>query len=147
MSKSIKLKNNVYLSDKSIKYESGTFTPTIKGLTNAGTITYSFNYGHYTKIGNLLFYDFKMGISKIENASGMLQINGIPYSDSSFTNAQNNGTLIVSGDLFQSNNIRMLWFGNGLIISTPNNGLGGMSIANTTNTNYIYGTGIIFVNE
>lgn len=150
MGKTIKLKNNIKISDSSIKYESGTFKPTIRGTTTAGTAVYGFQYGHYTKIGNVCFYDFKMSITSFNGASGMLQIGDIPYSDTSFTNAQNSGNVMVSGDMFSSNNgntIRQLWFGNGMIISGKDNSLGGLAIINTTNTNYIYGTGMIFINE
>ncbi len=147
MGKTIKLKNNIKISDSSIKYESGMFTPSIKGSTADGTATYDFNYGYYTKIGNICFYDFKMSITSFNGAGGLLQISGIPYSDNALAYAQNSGNVMVSGDMFGGNTIRQLWFGDGMIISDGNNSLGGLAIINTTSTNYIYGTGMIFINE
>ena len=133
------------MSDISSLFDSGTFTPTIKGSTSSGTITYTLQYGRYQKIKNIVFYDFRIGISAISNASGQLIINGIPYLSNIDGNNCNIGNMMSYGDLF-SNNIRQLWtVSNNIVVSSANNEIGALNINNTTSNNYLYGTGYFFI--
>jgi len=67
-------------------YEEGTWTPTFAGGTTNPTVTYSYQYGYYTKIGNLVYLTFRIGASAYSGGSGSLQIKGMPFSASSQTN-------------------------------------------------------------
>lgn len=74
-------------------YEVGTFTPTLKAATSDFTsVTYSNQYGFYTKIGNLVHIDIYLQTSNTTGGSGTLQIDGLPFSafnDSSYNNSGN----------------------------------------------------------
>lgn len=126
--------------------ESGTFTPSIDGNVTSATITYSLQEGKYTKIGNVIYYDFKLIIDNISGGSGLIKIVGIPYLNNINTYGANIGNVMCLGDIFGNNNIRTLWSaGNELIISDINNGIGGLSISNTTSTNYLYCSGFFMI--
>jgi hypothetical protein len=60
-------------------YEEGTFTPTVIGTTTAGTATYAYNSGSYTKIGNLVTVSFYVSWSS-GNGTGNLRIAGLPFT-------------------------------------------------------------------
>lgn len=63
-------------------YEEGTWTPSIAGATTAGTATYSFQGGRYTKIGNRVFVDGYISWSSHTGTGDML-ISGLPFNVSS----------------------------------------------------------------
>jgi len=60
-------------------YEEGTFTPTVIGTTTAGTASYSYNSGSYTKIGNLVTISFYIAWSS-GTGTGDLRIAGLPFT-------------------------------------------------------------------
>ncbi len=67
--------------------ETGTWTPKIAGSTLAGTNTYADQIGHYTKIGNLVFFDFTVSLSAVDsNMSGETCITGFPFAAKRFIN-------------------------------------------------------------
>ena len=58
-------------------YEEGTWTPTVpQGISS---ITYSNQFGYYTKIGDMVIADFWLRISGTGN-SGRIRISGLPFS-------------------------------------------------------------------
>ena len=60
-------------------YEEGTWTPTIEGSTTAGTGTYAFQNGRYTKIGRLVQIVFNVNISA-HTGTGNILIAGVPFA-------------------------------------------------------------------
>ena len=60
-------------------YEEGTFTPTVIGLTTAGTGTYSTQIGKYTKIGRLVTVEVYMDWSA-HTGSGNMAFSGLPFT-------------------------------------------------------------------
>jgi hypothetical protein len=62
--------------------EEGTWTPTLQGLSVAGSHTYSKQTGEYTKVGNLVTASFNITLSsKDANMSGTyLFIGGLPFT-------------------------------------------------------------------
>jgi len=74
-------------------YEEGTWTPT---LPQNGSVTYSTQFGRYTKIGNTVTVWFTVAASSWSGGSGNLNIGGLPY----ITNIEGNfgfgGSLIRS---------------------------------------------------
>jgi hypothetical protein len=60
-------------------YEEGTWTPTVIGTTTAGTASYSYNSGSYTKIGNLVTISFYIAWSS-GTGTGDLRIAGLPFT-------------------------------------------------------------------
>ena len=60
-------------------YEEGTFTPTIKGTSSAGTGTYVTQVGRYTKIGDRVLFDIVIGWSA-HTGTGNMRIAGLPYT-------------------------------------------------------------------
>jgi hypothetical protein len=62
-------------------YEEGTFSPTIKGLGTAGTITYTRNNGRYTKIGNIVHVSIDIKIDAISVApTSDLVFDSLPFT-------------------------------------------------------------------
>ena len=72
-------------------YETGTWTPTFAGSGSNPTITYSTQNGYYTKIGNLVYLTFRIGVSSTSGGSGNLYLKGFPFTISSASN--NFGTI------------------------------------------------------
>ena len=60
-------------------YEEGTWTPTISGDSTAGTGTYTFQQGVYTKVGRLVTVQAKLGWSAHTGTGNML-ITNLPFS-------------------------------------------------------------------
>ena len=60
-------------------YEEGTFTPTIKGTSSAGTGTYVTQVGRYTKIGDRVLFDIVIAWSA-HTGTGNMRIAGLPYT-------------------------------------------------------------------
>ena len=61
-------------------YEEGTWTPTLSGATTAGSITYSQQYGYYTKIGNVVHIDMRIVYTAFSGSAGAARIAGLPYN-------------------------------------------------------------------
>jgi hypothetical protein len=60
-------------------YEEGTFTPTIKGSSTAGTGTYSNRHGNYTKIGDICFINIFIQWSA-HTGSGNMILTDLPFT-------------------------------------------------------------------
>ncbi len=64
-------------------YVEGTFTPIIGGSTTAGTVTYTIQQGKYTRIGNVVHFQFRLGWSNIGDGCGYLRVFNLPCAASS----------------------------------------------------------------
>jgi hypothetical protein len=63
-------------------YEEGTWTPTVRGSSTAGTYTPSTVVGTYTKVGRLVTLQFRIvGFSTASGGVGYLQITGAPFTN------------------------------------------------------------------
>jgi hypothetical protein len=60
-------------------YEEGTFTPTVQGVSSAGTATYSNQLGAYTKIGNLVYVNVYL-IYTSGTGTGQLRVANLPFT-------------------------------------------------------------------
>lgn len=60
-------------------WATNTFTPSIIGMTTAGTATYSLRYGRYTRIGNIVFISIRMTWSA-HTGTGNLAVSGLPFA-------------------------------------------------------------------
>jgi hypothetical protein len=78
-----------YLDD----YEAGTWTPTAYGGTSTGTTTYGYQYGTYTKIGNIVTVSFSMRYTAL-TGTGELRLGGLPFAVNS-----NNSTNVHIGSI------------------------------------------------
>ena len=74
----------------------GTFTPIAFGTSSAGTATYAYQHGQYTKIGRLVFFDLIIGWSS-HTGTGNLRIGGLPLAKS---NIANNYANLIIGDVY-----------------------------------------------
>lgn len=54
------------------------FTPVIQGTTTAGTGTYGNQYGTYTKVGSIVYFEIEIDWSA-HTGTGNMQITGFPY--------------------------------------------------------------------
>ena len=63
-------------------YEEGTWTPAVLGNTTQPTVTYSNQYGVYTKIGNRVWVHGRLTLTAISGGSGYGFINGLPFNPS-----------------------------------------------------------------
>ena len=66
-------------------YEEGTWTPTVRGTSVAGTGTYSIQQGTYVKIGKSVTVSFRCLWTNLTGASGNLMIGGLPFTIDSAT--------------------------------------------------------------
>jgi hypothetical protein len=63
-------------------YEEGTFTPTIYTDGTQPTLTYSKQFGKYTKIGNLVTVQFDVRLATLSGGTGNVLIGGLPFANS-----------------------------------------------------------------
>jgi len=63
-------------------YEEGTFTPTLLGITTAGTgWAYSVQAASYTRIGRMVFVSGRVSLSAVSgDATGQIAIGGLPFT-------------------------------------------------------------------
>jgi hypothetical protein len=60
-------------------YEEGTWTPNLRFGSGTTGITYSFQEGRYTKVGNLVTITFSILLSNKGSSSGTANITGMPF--------------------------------------------------------------------
>ena len=78
-------------------YEEGTFTPTyFPGSGSFGSITYAYQSGKYTKIGNVVYVTIEIATASLSvgSASGTVCIGNLPFAASNW----------FGGTVYQSNN-------------------------------------------
>jgi hypothetical protein len=61
-------------------YEEGTFTPTYTSTATPPTVTYSHQYGKYTRIGRQVFFTVEIGTNSATAGTGLLAIGGLPFT-------------------------------------------------------------------
>jgi len=61
-------------------YEEGTWTPTIIGTTTAGTATYAFQLGYYTKVGRMVQITGYVEWSAGSGSGAGMRMNGLPFT-------------------------------------------------------------------
>jgi len=84
-------------------YEEGTFTPVLAGGTTAGTGTYNYQYGKYTKIGRVVHVAIELEWSD-HTGTGNMRVRTLPFiTPSDGINQQLN---IASSSLTYSNQLR-----------------------------------------
>jgi hypothetical protein len=66
-------------------YDQGTFTPTIFGGSTAGTATYAYQVGEYTRIGNRVYFSTAISYSG-HTGTGSLNVGGLPIAARTRTN-------------------------------------------------------------
>ena len=79
-------------------YEEGSFTPTFDTSISSGTIgsiTYSMQAGHYTKIGDLVYVEGVLRANVTNNGTGTWDIAGLPFTCS---NASGNAAILSCKD-------------------------------------------------
>jgi len=67
-------------------YEEGTFTPTVRGSTTAGTGTYTTQFGRYTKVGRLVTVTVTL-VWTAHTGTGNLQFAGLPFTSANTSGA------------------------------------------------------------
>jgi len=68
-------------------YEEGTFTPIISGATTAGSGTYTYAVGRYTKVGRIVHFQLRVAWTA-HTGTGNMIVDGLPFTSSSVTNSQ-----------------------------------------------------------
>ena len=62
-------------------YEEGTFTPSFQSAGGGHSMTYSAQFGNYTKIGDMVSIEIYLSIGTINaNGTGNLTVQGLPYT-------------------------------------------------------------------
>ena len=77
-------------------YSEGTFTPTVSGTSTAGAATYTTQSGSYTKIGNVVFFQMKLGWSA-HTGTGNTFFGGLPYTTNSSADKQTALSIFTDG--------------------------------------------------
>jgi len=78
-------------------YEEGTITPTITfGGGNTG-LTYSYQVGRYTKIGDTVHYTIHVTLTAKGSSTGELRIGGLPFSATSDSNVLYAAPVFITG--------------------------------------------------
>lgn len=58
----------------------GTFTPTLSSSGTNPTVTYSSRGGSYTRLGNVVYFSFRLTVLSVSGGSGVAQIGGLPFN-------------------------------------------------------------------
>ena len=66
-------------------YVTNTFTPTVFGGTTAGTATYAYQVGEYTRIGNKVYFSLAVSFSS-HTGTGSLNVGALPFTSKLRTN-------------------------------------------------------------
>lgn len=62
-------------------YEEGTFTPTLEAINEDSSVTYTSQYGFYTKVGNLVSISIRLAVSVTSDGTGTsIIIGGLPFA-------------------------------------------------------------------
>ena len=61
-------------------YSTGTYTPVLTGATSNPTVAYTTQVGRYTRIGDAVFFNFKVVLSSTAGGSGNVQISA-PFTE------------------------------------------------------------------
>ncbi len=67
-------------------YEEGTWTPVVYGATTAGSYIYGYQYGKYTKIGNMVHYTLNIYTTGGTAGTGEIRISGLPFTNTADRN-------------------------------------------------------------
>jgi len=84
-------------------YEEGTFTPTVRGSTTAGTGTYTTQFGRYTKVGRLVTVSVTL-VWTAHTGTGNLQFAGLPFTAANTTNAYDGISIAYQSNIASSAN-------------------------------------------
>ena len=111
-------------------YEEGTWTPTLTYSGGNGDLSYAVQDGHYTKVGNSVFFIVRLQFGETTASGYIEQINGLPFTSS--TNGGggmfiDNMTALVGGGQWQ-----MLT--SGTVIYPAVSGTGAATVIASTNT-------------
>ena len=79
-------------------YEEGTWTPQISATDGIGTLTYSAQVGHYTKIGNRVNFHMYVLINQKGTVAGSIRYT-LPFSSASVTNLYTAVSFWVNGSV------------------------------------------------
>jgi hypothetical protein len=121
-------------------YEEGTWTPVLVGATTAGTQTYTWQNGIYTKTGNRVFCSFEININVKDAATvGNLRVTGLPFVSNANSGipqgsvAFSSNCTLSSGYTYVAGNVKngdsyvsLLQYGSGVVtfLNPPNFGNG-----------------------
>jgi len=85
-------------------YEEGTFSPSVFGLSTAGTTTFTIQEGKYTKVGNVVTITINVGWSNA-TGTGTLAIGALPFTVSAYSalSMYNNGLTFNASSQMSSN--------------------------------------------
>jgi hypothetical protein len=85
-------------------YEEGTFSPSVFGLSTAGTTTFTIQEGKYTKVGNVVTITINVGWSNA-TGTGTLAIGALPFTVSAYSalSIYNNGLTFNASSQMSSN--------------------------------------------
>ena len=83
--KNLYLSGGVYLGgtgagNKLEDVEVGNFTPFLDNATGGNTASYSSQSGHYVKVGDLIYCQFRIHITAKGSGSGNIRVGGLPFS-------------------------------------------------------------------
>lgn len=78
--------------------EYGTWTPTLRGSTTAGTYTYSTRAGFYYRIGRYIYVTCRIQLSGVTTAgAGDMQVTGLPFTAMNVSGAYWSGPAVLTG--------------------------------------------------
>lgn len=77
-------------------FQQGTFSPTVRGASTAGTVTMTLQDGRYQKVGRIVTVTIAASWSTIGGATGGVQVNNLPYTVLSDSNTANSSPIIPS---------------------------------------------------
>ena len=80
-------------------YNTNTFTPTVFGGSTAGTATYAYQVGEYTRIGNRVYFSLAVSFSG-HTGTGSLNVGALPFTSKLRTNMIWNQTVNIQNMAF-----------------------------------------------
>ena len=116
-----KIADDAVTTDKVNFYETGTWTPTLRGSGTAGSVTHVVQTGLYTKIGNIVVAKARLQWNAFSGSSGSLQVRGLPYNTKTQTNSDHD----ITTDIIMHN------------VNMPNDLAGHFAFYTSSTTDYL----------
>jgi len=126
-------------ANKISDYETGSWTPVLRGTGTAGTPSVGTVYGSYVKVGKLVTLTFHISNMTLSGALGAIQITGIPFTAKTASNNYGNAAFSMTSNINFDGDKNQNWYmGSSYMLGLESQGGGGWADLAVTNASAIY---------
>ena len=120
-------------------YETGSWTPVLRGTGTAGTPSVGTVYGSYVKVGKLVTLTFHISNMTLSGAVGAIQITGVPFTAKTASNNYGTAAFSMTSNINFDGDKNQNWYmGSSYILGLESQNGGGWADLAVTNASAIY---------